>query len=152
VLAGGWGWGYSREREYFEDDARHRSVIHLGYVADADLPGLYSGAAALVYPSHYEGFGLPPVEMMACGGAVLASTAPAVREVCGDRATFIHPDDQTGWRNAMRRVMDDPDWRQELRAGVVEHARQFTWRRCAAETWRVYERVISGGEARRRAA
>ena len=151
VLAGGWGWGYAKERAYFEDEARHRSVIHLGYVADDDLPALYSGATALVYPSHYEGFGLPPVEMMACGGAVLASTAPALREVCGNRAHFIDPNNDTGWRDAMRRVIEDADWRAELRTGVVKHAQQYSWRRCADEIWQVYE-SIAHPESRSRAA
>ncbi len=96
----------------------------------------------MVYPSLYEGFGLPPVEMMACGGAVLASTAPAIREVCGQLAQLIDPSDEPGWRDAMRRVISDADWRSELRTGVVQHAAQYTWRRCAAETWQVYTRLI----------
>src|SRR5262249_26461427 len=79
VLAGGWGWKSGRVAEYFEEVATSRSVIHLGYTEDRHLPGLYAGARALVYPSYYEGFGLPPIEMLACGGAVLASTADAHR-------------------------------------------------------------------------
>ena len=68
VLGGSWGWRSEPERELFESEARHKCVRYLGYVADEDLPGLYAGAEALFYPSHYEGFGLPPIEMMATGG------------------------------------------------------------------------------------
>jgi glycosyltransferase involved in cell wall biosynthesis len=142
VLAGTWGWEFAPVREYYESEARHRGVIHLGYVADEYLPALCNGAIAMVYPSLYEGFGLPPVEMMACGGAVLASTAPAIREVCGRLARFIDPSDEPRWRDEMRRVITEPDWRVELRSGVVQHASRYTWRRCAAETWQVYERLV----------
>jgi alpha-1,3-rhamnosyl/mannosyltransferase len=142
VLAGSWGWEFGPVREYYDAEARHRGVLHLGYVADELLPALCNGAVAMVYPSLYEGFGLPPVEMMACGGAVLASTAAAVREVCGRRACFIDPNDEAGWREAMRCVIVDQDWRAELSSGTVEHAARYTWRRCAAETWQVYERLV----------
>ncbi|HKB38172.1 MAG TPA: glycosyltransferase family 1 protein, partial [Gemmataceae bacterium] len=68
VLAGGWGWRAEGLRTLFESEARPRGVLHIGYVAEADLPALYSGARALAFPSLYEGFGLPPLEMLACGG------------------------------------------------------------------------------------
>lgn len=142
VLAGSWGWGYERERVYFEEEARHRGVRHLGYVADGDLPALYSSATALVYPSRYEGFGLPPIEMMACGGLVLASTAPAIREVCGQFAQLIHPDDEAGWHDAMRRTLTNPDWRAEWQRGVIQHARRFTWQQCAEQTWSCYQHLV----------
>ena len=64
ILAGGWGWKSDRVAEYFQDVAASRNVIHLGYTEDRHLPRLYAGARALVYPSHYEGFGLPPIEML----------------------------------------------------------------------------------------
>ena len=142
VLAGGWGWKSEPERELFEKEARHRGAIHLGYVADADLPGLYAGAAARVYPSFYEGFGLPPVEMLACGGGVIASTAAAVREVVGRHAMLLDPLDLEGWRDAMHRVIREPDRLDEFRRGGVEHARQFTWSRAADRTLGVYRRVL----------
>ncbi len=142
VLAGNWGWEFAAVREYYEAEARHRGVVHLGYVSDERLPAICNGAIAMVYPSHYEGFGLPPIEMMACGGAVLASTAAAIREVCGRKAQLIEPGDEAGWCDAMRRVISDADWRSELRSGVVKHAAQYTWRRCAAETWQVFELLV----------
>ena len=100
ILGGSWGWKSEPERELFESEARHQGVRYLGYVADEDLPGLYAGAEALFYPSHYEGFGLPPVEMMACGGAAVVSTADAVREIVGTHAPLLGANDLDGWREA----------------------------------------------------
>jgi alpha-1,3-rhamnosyl/mannosyltransferase len=142
VLAGGWGWKSDPERELFETEARHRGVIHLGYVDDADLPALYGGAAGLLYPSFYEGFGLPPVEMLACGGAVIASTADAVREVVGRHALLLDPHDRDGWRDAMRRMIEEPNCLDEFRRGGFEYTRQFTWERAARQTLGVYRQVL----------
>lgn len=143
VLVGPWGWRSDADRAYYEGVGRDRGVRHLGYVADADLPALYAGAVGLVYPTHYEGFGLPPLEMLACGGAVLASTADAVREVCGSHAAFIEPDDLPGWRTAMLRLATDAEFRDGLRRGGVAHAARFTWERAAEETAAVYRRVLA---------
>jgi alpha-1,3-rhamnosyl/mannosyltransferase len=142
VLAGPWGWRSDADREFFDTAAAPAGARHLGYVPDADLPALYNAALGLVYPSHYEGFGLPPLEMLACGGAVLASTAAAVREVCGRHAASIDPDDVAGWRDALHRLATDSDYRSVLAAGGVEHAARFTWSRAAAETMAVYRRVL----------
>ncbi|MBN9517892.1 glycosyltransferase family 4 protein [bacterium] len=142
VLAGGWGWKSEPERAFFETEARTKGVRHLGYVADADLPALYAGAAALVYPSHYEGFGLPPVEMLATGGGVIVSTAAAVREVVGGHARLIDPHDLAGWRDALRDVAGDPAALDSLRRGGVAHARRFTWAAAADRTLTVYRSVL----------
>jgi alpha-1,3-rhamnosyl/mannosyltransferase len=103
---------------------------------------VYAGAVGLVYPSHYEGFGLPPMEMLASGGAVLASTADAIREVCGDHAAFLEPEDIPAWRTALLRLATDAEYREQLRRGGVEHAARFTWERAAAETVAVYRSVL----------
>jgi alpha-1,3-rhamnosyl/mannosyltransferase len=142
VLAGGWGWKSEPERGLFEAEARAKGVIHLGYVADADLPGLYAGAAALFYPSFYEGFGLPPVEMLACGGGVVASTAAAVREVVGGHARLIDPHDLDGWRDALGRVATDPEYLAESSRGGATHASRFTWKVAAERTREVYRKVL----------
>jgi alpha-1,3-rhamnosyl/mannosyltransferase len=139
LLIGNWGWKSSEVAAYFHDEARHRGALHLGYVRDRHLPAIYNGARALVYPSHYEGFGLPPLEMMACGGAVLASTAGAIAETVGRKGHLISPHDFDGWRAALARVMRDDDWRSILRHGTRAVAQPFTWERCAAETVRVYQ-------------
>jgi alpha-1,3-rhamnosyl/mannosyltransferase len=149
VLAGAWGWHSDEVRDYWQREARHRGVVHVGYVADEYLAALYNGARALAYPSHYEGFGLPPVEMQACGGAVLASTAGAVVETVGGNAHLIDAGDEAGWRDALRRVCTDDDWWQSLRFGVRSTAGRFTWERCAADTWQVYRSVAGRRTARR---
>ena len=92
MLVGQWGWGYDETAEFFHATAKHKGVIQTGFLPDADLPAVYNGARALVFPTLYEGFGIPAVEMMGCGGAVLASTAGAVAEVVGSQ----HSSDPSG--------------------------------------------------------
>jgi alpha-1,3-rhamnosyl/mannosyltransferase len=152
VLVGSWGWNSGGVADYLASEARQRGVLYRNYVAEGDLATLYNGARALVFPSLYEGFGLPPVEMLACGGAVLASTAGAVAETVGRQAHLVEPTDVDGWRQAMMRVVRDDDWWQELRRGAVEVARPFTWERCAADTLRVYRQLCGQGEQIRKAA
>jgi glycosyltransferase involved in cell wall biosynthesis len=140
VLVGNWGWNAGEVARLLESKET-TEVIHLGYVPEGSLAALYNGARALVYPSLYEGFGLPPVEMLACGGAVLASTAGALVETVGQKAHLIDPLDIDGWRQAMQRIVEDKDWWQALRQDAVEAAKPFTWEQCAADTLRVYRQL-----------
>jgi alpha-1,3-rhamnosyl/mannosyltransferase len=142
ILAGPWGWKSERERTYFDTVASRAGVRHLGYVAAADLPGLYGAARALVYPSFYEGFGLPPLEMIATGGMVLASTDPAVQEVVGPHAVGINPMDFDGWRDAMIRAASEPDWFASVQKSGPVYAQRFTWTQAAHQTLRVYRSVL----------
>jgi alpha-1,3-rhamnosyl/mannosyltransferase len=142
LLAGGWGWGAEAVAAFLQVEGRGKGVLHLGYAAEADLSALYNGARALAFPSFYEGFGLPPLEMLACGGAVLASTAGAVAETAGAAAHLIDPADEAGWRDALHRILADDDWWRQLRRGAAEAARPFTWQRCAADTLAVYRRLL----------
>jgi glycosyltransferase involved in cell wall biosynthesis len=142
VLAGGWGWKASDVAEFIHAHAADKGVMHLGYTDDRHLPGLYAGARALVFPSHYEGFGLPPLEMLAAGGAVISSTAAACHEVLGGHAHFVEPLDVVGWRDALARAITDDDWLATLRRGGRERARLFSWERCAAETAAVYRSIV----------
>lgn len=148
LLVGSWGWNAADVAEHLDREARHRGVIHLGYVAEEHLAALYNGARALVYPSLYEGFGLPPIEMMACGGAVIASTASALVETVGSRAHLIPPGDLGGWHDALKRALEDDAWWRSLRRGVRAVAEPYTWGRCAAVTLRVYRKLcgVQGDE------
>jgi alpha-1,3-rhamnosyl/mannosyltransferase len=152
LLVGAWGWNAGAIADFLESGARQRGVLYRSYVAEEHLPALYNGARALVFPSLYEGFGLPPVEMLACGGAVLASTAGAVAETVGRQAHLVEPLDIDGWRDGMQRVLTDDDWWCRLRQGAVEAAKPFTWERCAADTLRVYRQLVYGVDRLERAA
>jgi alpha-1,3-rhamnosyl/mannosyltransferase len=142
ILAGPWGWRSEDEREFFEKEGRAAGIRHLGYVDAEDLPALYSAARVLLYPSHYEGFGLPPLEMLACGGAVIASTATCLREVLGTHAELLDPNDLPAWRSAMLKAATDDEYLQQLRQDGTAHAAQFTWDRCARETANVYRSIL----------
>jgi glycosyltransferase involved in cell wall biosynthesis len=143
LLVGGWGWNSADVATYLDSEARHKNVRHVGYLPERYLCALYNGARALAFPSLYEGFGLPPLEMMACGGAVLASTADALEETVGGQAHLVAPHDLDGWREALLRVTCDDDWWHQLRLGGEDVARPFTWERCAAETLALY-RSLAG--------
>jgi glycosyltransferase involved in cell wall biosynthesis len=156
LLAGPWGWCAEPIASYYHARARACGARHLGYVSDRDLAVLYNGARALVYPSHYEGFGLPVAEMLACGGAVITSTAAALREIATSAAFFVDPEDEAGWRYALLRVVSQDDWWRDLRRGAAAQAGRFTWEQSAAETLHVYRALAKAREqpatAPRRAA
>jgi glycosyltransferase involved in cell wall biosynthesis len=108
-------------------------------VPEADLPALYNLADVFVFPSFYEGFGLPPLEAMACGTPVVCSNAASLPEVVGDAALTVAPDDSDGLAAAVGRMLDDPALAEDLRRRGLERARQFTWQRCSQETLAVYQ-------------
>ncbi|MGC9400442.1 MAG: glycosyltransferase family 4 protein [Anaerolineae bacterium] len=109
-------------------------VRRLGFVADGDLPALYRQAAVFAFPSLYEGFGLPPLEAMACGTPVVASTRSSVPEVVGDAGLLVDPLDVPGWTEALRRLLDDASLRATLRQRGLNRAARFTWKK-AAQRW-----------------
>jgi glycosyltransferase involved in cell wall biosynthesis len=107
-----------------------------GYVPDAELPDVYAAASAFAYPSLYEGFGIPPLEAMACGTPVVASTAGALPEVLGDAALLVDPYDEEALAGALEAAVAD---RGELRRRGLQRAAHFTWERAAEQTWQVYQ-------------
>jgi glycosyltransferase involved in cell wall biosynthesis len=119
------------------------TVRKLGYVSDDDIPALIAGARAIIYPSIYEGFGLPVLEAMASGVPVLCSTAPALREVAGPAALYCEPADVEGFTNAMRELIDDDALCARLGAAGADRADRFSWSRTATETLAVYRKVVS---------
>lgn len=118
------------------------ALVSLGPVSEERLLGLYRGAAALVYPSRYEGFGLPLVEAMACGIPVLASRGATAEEVAGDGALLLSPDDPAEWAEAIRMILGNPDRAGDLRRRALARASVFTWRRTAEATWAVYAAAV----------
>lgn len=117
-------------------------VHFTGYVAEGDLPALYSGATAVVYPSLYEGFGLPVLEAMASGAPVITSSTTSLPEVGGSAACYVDPADPSSIAAAIAKVVADRALRERMRAGGLERAALFSWNRCAAETWRVLEAYV----------
>lgn len=136
VLAGRAGW---LSEPIVEAARRARHVQLLEYVPDEDLAGLYSGAAAFVFPSLYEGFGFPVLEAMACGAPVICSNTSSLPEVAGDAALQVDPRDVAALSAAITRVVGDADLRAALRAQGYEQITKFSWERAARETWRVLE-------------
>jgi glycosyltransferase involved in cell wall biosynthesis len=116
-------------------------VQFLGRVPDEDCAALYSAAEAFVFPSIYEGFGLPPLEAMACGAAVICSNASSLPEVVGDAAITLPPDDLKAWAEAIKAVLTDPKRRDDLRERGLRQAARFSWQKTAAETLEIYRQV-----------
>jgi glycosyltransferase involved in cell wall biosynthesis len=117
------------------------AMVCLGTVSDDQLLALYQEATALVYPSRYEGFGLPVLEAMACGTPVIASRAASMPEVLGEAGVLLDPDDTPGWAQAIANVVTDEGLRARMRTAGVARAREFTWARTARLTLAVYRQV-----------
>jgi glycosyltransferase involved in cell wall biosynthesis len=142
VIAGGRKWKFSPIFEAVERLGLEAQVHFTGYVADEDLPALYNGADLFVFPSLYEGFGLPVLEAMACGTPVVTSNTSSLPEVTGEAALLVDPYDVAAISTAMRRVLTDPELARGLRERGLARAAQFSWERTARETVAVYERVL----------
>ena len=145
VIAGGQGWHNSPIYRKVEELGLRQAVRFLGYVPDDDLPPLLNGALLFVYPSLYEGFGLPPLEAMACGTPVVASNTSSLPEVVGDAALTVDPYDVEGLTKAMEQLLTDQELRNEMRTRGLARAKLFSWERTARETLKVYEEVYAKG-------
>ena len=139
VLAGAKGWYYDEIFRTVTALGLAGRVIFPGFVPAADLPAWYAGAEAFVYPSLFEGFGLPVLEAMACGVPVICSRVPSLLEVAGDAAITVAPDDEAGFAHALRLVLEQPRLRSALRKRGLVQAARFSWRRSAEQTLAVYE-------------
>ena len=146
VIAGSEGWDYDevyREVTKFGLDKR---VFFPGFVADDDLPALLSAAKLFVYPSLYEGFGLPVLEAMACGTPVVASNQSSLPEVIDEAGLTVNPYDTAALATAINRLLDDSDLSQSLSAAGLARAAKFTWPRTGAKLMRLYQQVIEGDQ------
>jgi glycosyltransferase involved in cell wall biosynthesis len=142
VVAGKKGWLYEDFFRRLHELEMEGQVALLGFVPDDDLPALYSAADLFVFPSLYEGFGLPALEAMACGTPVIASNTSSLPEVVGDAGLLVDPHDTSGLAAAMEQVLADEWLRAEMRAKGIERAKTFTWEKTAHETLRVYAEVL----------
>ena len=139
VLVGPRGWGES-------DPARGKKlanrVMVLDYLNTQKLALAYNLASALAYPSLYEGFGLPPLEAMACGCPVVVSNVSALPEVCGDAALYVDPNDTQSIAAGMQRVLSDETLRSDLIERGLRRAKNFTWEKTAGETLKVFDEIM----------
>ena len=118
-------------------------IIITGYVPDEDLSAIYSGATAFVFPSLYEGFGLPILEAMQCGTPVISSNSTSLPEVVGDAGILVDPKDQDQLCQAMLDILNDDTLRETLKQKGLERAKQFSWEKCANETVEIYKKIIA---------
>ena len=140
VIAGMWDRRYPESQQVTQALNLAGRVRFIHDLPSADVPGLLAGALAFVFPSRYEGFGLPPLEAMACGTPVIASNTSSLPEVVGDAGLLVAPE-VTPLAEALQTLLDDAALREQLRERGLERARHFTWAATAQQTIVVYERV-----------
>ena len=141
VIVGKRGWLYDETLRTLEETGARESIVLTGYVPEADLPALYSGALCFVYPSYFEGFGLPPLEAMKCGTPVIVGNATSLPEVVGDAGLQVDPFDISAIAGALGELINNSALRKELSVRGLERARMFDWRETARQTLKVYEQV-----------
>ena len=144
AVAGQRAWRFEGEEPLAGRLGLADAVRFLGYVPPADLPALYSAADLFVFPSLYEGFGLPALEALACGTPVVTSSVSALPEVVGDAALQVDPLDVEALAEAMERLLRDDGLRADLRERGLRRAEEFSWERTARQTLAVYERATRG--------
>ncbi len=145
LVGGGKGWLYDAVFQRLEALGLRERVRFVGYLDEEELPLWYAAATVFVFPSIYEGFGMPPLEAMACGTPVVASNTSSLPEVVGDAGLTVSPYDPAALAAAISRVLDDADLRQELRERGLRQARAFSWRVTAERTLAAYEAAARRG-------
>ena len=141
VLVGKCGWLYDETLRALKETGVADTVVLTGYVPQEDLPALYSGALCFVYPSYFEGFGLPPLEAMKCGAPVIVGNKTSLPEVVGDAALTVDPFDVEAIASAMKSVIDNPALREDLSIKGQTRAQAFDWRETARKTLAIYQEV-----------
>ncbi|MCB0049455.1 MAG: glycosyltransferase family 4 protein, partial [Caldilinea sp.] len=142
AIAGGKGWLYDETLELIDKLGIGAGVHLLGRVPDEDLHRLYVAARCHIHPAYYEGFGLPPLEAMACGTPTIVSNVSSLPEVVGDAALLVDPHDTEEMAVAMHRLLTDDDLHAELSEKGLQRARVFSWQRAAQRTLEVYRTVV----------
>ncbi len=141
LIAGRKGWLYQATFDHVKKTGMETEVDFLDFVPDEELAALFAACDAFVFPSLYEGFGLTPLEAMACGAPVVCSNASSLPEVLGDAAVLVNPRQVGEIAAAVERVITDRALREELRAKGIAQAAKFSWERAARETLAVYEKI-----------
>jgi len=141
VIAGEKGWLSGDLMDYLRDSQLGERVLFTGHLPDEDLRALYSSCRVFVYPSLYEGFGLPLLEAMACGAPVVTSRIPSIVETVGDVARLISPTDVDDLARGITALLDDAGEREHRSTAGIAHAKKFSWERTASATWEVYQKL-----------
>ncbi len=141
LIAGGLGWRYEPILQRIQASPRAKNIRRIGYIPDEDLPALYANADAFLLPSFYEGFGLPPLEAMACETPVIASSGGSLREVLQDGAIVLDCYDIDLWREAVTNILSNNSARNDLIQRGSRVASQYTWAQTAAQTLDVYRNI-----------
>jgi glycosyltransferase involved in cell wall biosynthesis len=141
VIVGPKGWGYEEIYEKVKELNLDDKVKFVGSVAEEDLPALYRGASLFVYPSLYEGFGIPPLEAMACGTPVIASNTSSLPEVVGNAGILVDPNNVAKLADAMVKVISNGDLAKEYASKGLERVKEFSWKKSAKEILDVYKEV-----------
>lgn len=144
VLAGKRGWLDGEIFNAAEQNVRARDILFTGYVADQDLPALYSGALCFVYPSYFEGFGLPILEAMKCGAPVIAGNRTSLPELVADAGLLFDPFDTNALVEALNRILDDAEYCTALRDRGFKRSGEFSWKATAQLTLKAYEKAFEG--------
>lgn len=142
VLAGGNGFGVEEIGRAIESSEFKGDIVRLYYVSDAHMHELYSRADAFLFPSFYEGFGIPVLEAMALGCPVVSSLGGALEEICADAALLARPDDIDGLARHLKTLVEDSEVRAEITKKAFNRSTQFTWEKCAQETAKVYKDLL----------
>lgn len=143
VIAGGLGWLYDDIVAYPGELGLKKDVIFTNYIDDGTLRSLYDHASVFVYPSLYEGFGIPPLEAMTCGVPAVLSDVPSLREVAGDSALFFRPADHEELAREVGRLLSSESLRTEMKQRGLQKAKEYSWRRVAAETIKTYKKALN---------
>jgi glycosyltransferase involved in cell wall biosynthesis len=143
VTVGMKGWLTSKLESVMQPLVASGELRPLGYTSDESLASLYAGAMVLVYPSLYEGFGLPPLEAMASGTPVIVSNRSTLPEVVGDAGVIIDAEDELGLRQTLLRLIEDPGFWNERVSASLKQAERFSWQRCADQTLAIYRKVLA---------
>jgi len=144
ALAGGKGWLYEETEQLVQELHLEKNVCFLGRVSEHELITLYSLADVFAYPSFAEGFGVPPLEAMACGAPVITSNTTALPDVVGDAALLVDPRDPGALAQALNRIIGDTALQEDLRQKGYQRAKQFTWAEAARKQLSVYQRLYEG--------
>lgn len=142
VLAGGKGWMYDNIFKKVDDLKLKDKVIFIGYIEDEDVPALIKGAMIFLFPSIYEGFGMPPLEAMACGTPVLTSNISSLPEVVGDSGVLVDPFSKESIKDGILRMLNDDNLRQELSIKGQERAKLFSWTRVTEKLYNIYQSLM----------